>query len=1138
MKSFMIIFVICLMMVLRELNGLTLPITQSYQNGTEEFEFVREIRIDSQGSVVVTGITEGSLFGQKIGSMYNENFFIAKYDPNLNLLWAYQNGTEDGSTVDGMDIDSNDDVFITGGEAGYLYAPPMSGDDEDDIFAAKFSGIDGSFIWGTQLGSDEHDNPISGVADNDGKFIMVGYTEGTMYQSSTKEISDALIIKFNGSDGNVVFGKQFGNQEDFERIFNAYIDSNDDIYAAGYSNGTYFGSSYGLFDAFVAKFDGSNGDLIWSFQNGTSEDDIPTGIGFDSSGSLLVTGATKGSWFDDNQGEYDMFFIKYSSTNEFMWGSQDGGNELNVAISQQLDDNDDIWVTGYTLGDFYDKNEKVKIIHYFDDDTYTDESTYTYYLNDFDGIVGKYSGVDGSFLFGNQSAFGSEKNDFLYGLDISNSGEIWVGGWTGGNLFPTRNNTENEGDFFIVQINCSSDCFVCGRGKYHTSLTTCEDCQAGTANDVAGKWECETCVGGPLSNETGLTDCLQSYPTLSPTTHPTLSFYPTFLPSTPFPSNHPTFLPTNSPTTYEPTYRPTDFPTNYPTFSPTLDFQNYVCSSRFAFDDHNCILTSSRQIKCFGRNNYGQLGYGDKITRGDGPNEMGNYLPFVNLENEMVVSVHSGVQHMCALLSSLDIKCWGRNNEGELGYEDDDDRGDNPNEMGSYLLNVDFGSEIVISQLTAGGYHSLIRTDNGMVKAWGDGYDGQLGSESSNSFGDNINEMGNYLPFVDLGSGLTSSLIVAGGQHSCSFLDSGSLKCWGENGGGQLGQGHDNNIGDGSNEMGDNLSPIDFPSIVSPINFVICGFDFCAIISDSGELYLWGYNFSGQLGLGHGFSVGDEPNEMGEYLVSTYLGSGRTMVFVGLGSQHSCAILDNYLVKCFGDGDDGQLGYEDRDSHGKTQNQMGDYLLYVDLGSENTVYSLHLGDYHTCAVLQDNSYKCWGNNDYGQLGRGNTDSIGDESGEMGDYLNAVNLGSGTLVALCNITNDEYYSSYPTQSPSLLTFPFPTYEITNSPTYQPINDPTYHPTDTPTFQPTPQPTSSPSKFSSQEPSTFSPTINPSISQVPTSSPTDKQIQEAKNSPKDDTPWYAIGFGIGVPFVLIIFVAGGHHYYQNLRSQGNF
>ena len=142
------------------------------------------------------------------------------------------------------------------------------------------------------------------------------------------------------------------------------------------------------------------------------------------------------------------------------------------------------------------------------------------------------------------------------------------------------------------------------------------------------------------------------------------------------------------------------------------------------------------------------------------------------------------------------------------------------------------------------------------------------------------------------------------------------------------------------------------------------------------------------------------------------------------------------------------------------------------------------------------------------------------------------------MALCNITNDEYFSSYPTQSPSLLTFPFPTYEITSSPTNQPTNDPTYHPTDAPTYQPTPQPTSSPSKFSSQEPSTFSPTQNPSVSQAPTSSPTNNQIQEAKNSPKDDTPWYAIGFGIGVPFVLIIFVASGHHYYQNLRSQGKF
>jgi LPXTG-motif cell wall-anchored protein len=123
---------------------------------------------------------------------------------------------------------------------------------------------------------------------------------------------------------------------------------------------------------------------------------------------------------------------------------------------------------------------------------------------------------------------------------------------------------------------------------------------------------------------------------------------------------------------------------------------------------------------------------------------------------------------------------------------------------------------------------------------------------------------------------------------------------------------------------------------------------------------------------------------MGAALPVVDLGSGVTATAISTGNSHTCALLSSGAVKCWGYNDNGQLGLGDTNKRGDGPGEMGAALPVVDLGSGVTVTAISTGDEHTCA-LSSGAVKCWGANGYGQLGLGDTNKRGDGF-EMGDYL--------------------------------------------------------------------------------------------------------------------------------------------------------
>ena len=278
------------------------------------------------------------------------------------------------------------------------------------------------------------------------------------------------------------------------------------------------------------------------------------------------------------------------------------------------------------------------------------------------------------------------------------------------------------------------------------------------------------------------------------------------------------------------------------------------------------------------------------------------------------------------------------------------------------------------NKLDAGEGITCAITDNGSLKCWGWDNWGMLGDGGSGSTYTNLGAP--PATAIDLGTGRTAVEVSASERHVCAILDNGSLKCWGS--------GSEGHLGIGTNPTAQHTPAwVDLGTGRTAISVATGRFHTCAVL-DNGDVKCWGYSGNGQLGMGAGSTAATNAPPT----TPVNLGTGRTAVAISSSWYTTCAILDNGDLKCWGSDNYGQLG-----DGGTNTNQFSP--VSVNLGTGRTAIAVAALREYTCAILDDGSIKCWGLDGSGQLGNGN--SLNNQNSPPST---PVDLGTGrTAVAI-------------------------------------------------------------------------------------------------------------------------------------------
>jgi alpha-tubulin suppressor-like RCC1 family protein len=359
---------------------------------------------------------------------------------------------------------------------------------------------------------------------------------------------------------------------------------------------------------------------------------------------------------------------------------------------------------------------------------------------------------------------------------------------------------------------------------------------------------------------------------------------------------------------------------------------------------------------CWGDNYHGKIGDGTGRTSTAFPSQVfGLQTPASGGPAGEPYQVAAGGQHACAVLTSSVLRCWGYGYYGQLG---------NGSSLDKFIPTTVIGlpglSAQSVSAVSAGNTTGCAVTATLNAACWGE------------AAGD-----GSPLTAVHTSAVAVQSLPAGGvseviaGLGGCALVRTGALatavKCWGQNTYGQLGDG----------KTTDQTKPVKVQGLASrPESLSSSGVDACAVVHDGGA-DCWGLNDHGQLGSNGTANSATAVAVQG-------LPPGATVAQIAAADDHTCALLTDETVWCWGSNNHGQLG----------DGSTSDSDTPVAVTGLPAVVAISAGHQFTCAVDNAGNVECWGYNQYGQLGNGSTSDSSTPVLAGGVGLGAVAIASG------------------------------------------------------------------------------------------------------------------------------------------------
>lgn len=380
------------------------------QFGTSGNDLGAEITTDASGNLYVVGATTGDLAGVNAG---DRDAFLAKHDTAGNVLWTRQLGGTESDVAESVAVDSSGNIYITGWTNNALGTTHYG---SNDAFLSKYDA-QGTLQWTRQIGTQRSDFSHGVTVDPAGDIIISGRTAGSLFTTNAggnNGTFDTFVTKYD-SDGDVVWSNQRGtSNQDYH--YNIQSDAAGNTYVSGYSLAT------GGRSATLTKYNVA-GEFQWERFVDTPFMDTGYAVAVDAAGNAYLTGATNGALEGPRLGGDDVFLVKYDSAGVLEWSRQIGTTSTEIGYSVALDADGNPYITGYTEGALEGTNEGF-----------------------WDVFVTKYDTL-GNFNWTQQ--FGTSSTDVAFGITVDGDGEVFVSGYTTGQIGDNRFSGQ---DAFIAKL--------------------------------------------------------------------------------------------------------------------------------------------------------------------------------------------------------------------------------------------------------------------------------------------------------------------------------------------------------------------------------------------------------------------------------------------------------------------------------------------------------------------------------------------------------------------------------------------------------------------------------------------------------------------------------------------------------------